>query len=233
MPRRFLSIVFASLIGALCSQSEMAFSQSAKQEPAKTEAKQVPDDKKTKEEGWKPLLKSDSLDGWQLTNFGGEGEVEVNEGVLKIGRGEPLTGITLDRKDFPTDNFELQWKARRVEGTDFFAGVTFPVGKEYCSFICGGWGGGLVGLSSINGNDASENETASFRQFKNGQWYSFRVRVDKTHITVWIDDKEALQVERANRRFSLRAEVLKSRPLGYCVFQSIVEVQDWEYRVVE
>jgi hypothetical protein len=198
-----------------------------------TTAQESENKKKDAVEKWQPLLKSDSLEGWQPTNFGGEGTVDIKNGVLRMGLGDPLTGITLDRKDFPTENFELRWKATRVEGTDFFAGVTFPVGKEYCSFICGGWGGGLVGLSSINGNDASENETASFRQFKNGKVYSFKVRVDKTHITAWIDNEEALQVERANRRFSLRAEVLKSRPLGYCVFQSVVEVTDFEYQVVE
>ncbi|MEQ1825392.1 MAG: family 16 glycoside hydrolase [Pirellula sp.] len=187
-------------------------------------------DKKAK---WKTLLEPDSLKGWEITNFGGEGTVDRSEGVLKLGIGDPLTGITLKSKDFPKENYELQWKANRVEGSDFLAGVTFPVGNEHCSFIAGGWGGGLVGLSSINGNDASENETASFHNFKNKQWYSFRVRVDKTHITAWIDDKEVAHVEREPGKFSLRAEVLKSRPLGYCAFQSVVEVKDWEYRVLE
>ena len=101
------------------------------------------------------------------------------------------------------------------------------------SLICGGWGGGLIGLSSINGNDASENETTGFHQFKNKKWYAFRVRVDKKHITVWIDDKETIQVERENNKFSLRGEVFKSKPVGYCVFQSIVDIKEWEYQAVE
>jgi hypothetical protein len=144
-----------------------------------------------------------------------------------------MTGITRLGKDFPQENYEMQWSAQRVDGSDFFAGVTFPVGKEFCSFICGGWGGGLVGISSINGNDASENETASFRDFKNKKWYHFKIRVDAIHITVWLDDEQILQVARENRRFSVRAEVMRSRPLGYCVFQSRVLVKDWQFRAIQ
>lgn len=189
--------------------------------------------KSDRKEKWIPLMEKDSLKGWDVTNFGGEGTVEIDEGVLKLGHGDPLTGVTIKNKDFPKENFELRWKASRIEGSDFLAGVTFPVGKEFCSFIAGGWGGGLVGLSSIHGSDASENETASFHNFKNKQWYAFKVRVDKTHVTAWIDDKEVARVEREPDKFSLRAEVLKSRPLGYCVFQSEVHVKDWEYRVLD
>ena len=188
---------------------------------------------KKEESKWKPLFEKDSLKGWEITNFGGEGTVEINEGVMRLDRGEPMTGVTTIRKDFPKENFEMRWKASRVDGSDFFAGVTFPVGDEFCSLICGGWGGGLVGLSSINGNDASENETTGFRQFKNKQWYAFRVRVDKKHITVWIDDEEVIKTEREGKKFSLRGEVFKSKPVGYCVFQSIVDVKEWEYQTVE
>ncbi|MBU6239738.1 MAG: DUF1080 domain-containing protein [Planctomycetes bacterium] len=185
------------------------------------------------ETAWKSLLPADGLEGWEITNFGGEGEIANKDGELVLEPGDPLTGITRLGKDFPTENYEMQWSAQRVNGSDFFAGVTFPVGKEYCSFICGGWGGGLVGISSINGNDASENETASYRNFKNGKWYRFKVRVDPTHISVWLDDEQILQVERENRRFSVRAEVMRSRPVGYCAFQSKVIVKDWKFRTIK
>jgi hypothetical protein len=166
---------------------------------------------------WKKLLPASGLEGWESTNFGGEGEVQVKEGVLTLMPGGPLTGITKLGKDFPTENFEMQWSAQRIDGSDFFVGITFPVGKEHCSLIVGGWGGGLVGISSIDGNDASENETASFRNFKNGQWY----------------DEQILEVPRQDRKFSVRAEVMRSRPLGYCSYQSKVAVKDWVYRSLE
>lgn len=200
---------------------------------AQTDGEVVQDQKKESGVKWTPLLAKDSLEGWDSTNFGGEGSVEIKDGVLMLGRGDPLTGVTSKKKDFPTDKYEMRWKAKRVDGTDFFAGVTFPIGKEHCSFICGGWGGGLVGISSINGNDASENETSSFRDFKNDKWYSFRVRVDSKVLKVWIDEEEVVSLDREGKSFSLRAEVLSSRPLGYCAFQSVTEVKEWEYRVLE
>jgi hypothetical protein len=182
---------------------------------------------------WKSLIKSDSLEGWEVTNFGGEGDVEVKDGSLILDMGDPLTGVTSKQKDFPKSNYEMRWKARRIDGSDFFAGITFPIGDEHCSFIAGGWGGGLTGISSINGNDAAENETTGFKEFKNGKWYSFRVRVDKTHVKVWLDDEELISVEREGKKFTLRAEVYKCRPVGYCVFQSKCEIKEWEYQVLE
>ncbi|MCY3006999.1 MAG: DUF1080 domain-containing protein [Planctomycetota bacterium] len=182
---------------------------------------------------WKKVLPESGLEGWEKTNFGGEGPVEIKDGVLAFMPGEPMTGVNKLGKDFPTENFEMQWSAQRIDGSDFFVGITFPVGKEHCSLIVGGWGGGLVGISSIDGNDASENETASYRNFKNGQWYEFKVRVDAKNITVWIDKEQILEVPRGERKFSVRAEVMRSRPLGYCVFQSKVAVKDWVYRSID
>lgn len=219
----------ASLCGlALCSPAIGFSTGLAQDSKPQADAKQA--DAKL---GWKKLLPEKGLDGWESTNFGGEGSSVIEGGTLTLERGEPLTGVTKLGKDFPTENYEMQWSAQRVEGSDFFAGVTFPVGKEHCSLIAGGWGGGLVGISSIDGNDASENETASYRNFKNGQWYRFKVRVDAQNITVWLDDEQILEVPRGNRKFSVRAEVMRSRPLGYCVFQSKVAVKDWVYRTLE
>lgn len=215
-----------SLIALLISFSignSSIWAQETKQESKK-------EDVKTE---WKKLLPATGLEGWESTNFGGEGEVEIKDGVLTLMPGGPLTGITKLGKDFPTENFEMEWSAQRVEGSDFFVGITFPVGKEHCSLIVGGWGGGLVGISSIDGNDASENETASFRNFKNGQWYKFKVRVDAKNITVWIDGEQILEVPRGERKFSVRAEVMRSRPLGYCAYQSKISVKDWVYRTFQ
>jgi len=233
-------MLFAPLFRNLCvavSFTVLSSHFAMAQEPSKKVIPQPPESskivQKEAESKWKPLMEKDSLKGWEITNFGGEGTAEVNEGVLRLDRGEPMTGVTTIRKDFPKENFEMRWKASRVDGSDFFAGVTFPVGDEFCSLICGGWGGGLVGLSSINNSDASENETTGFHTFKNKQWYAFRVRVDKKNVTAWIDDKEILKVEREGKKFSLRGEVFKCKPLGYCVFQSIVDVKEWEYQSVE
>ena len=231
--RNFCLAVSATALSTQFAMAQTPLKKVIPQPPANAQVETKAVESTATESKWKPLLEKDSLKGWEITNFGGEGTAEVNEGVLRLDRGEPMTGITTIRKDFPKENFEMRWKASRVDGSDFFAGVTFPVGDEFCSLICGGWGGGLVGLSSINNSDASENETTGFQSFKNKQWYAFRVRVDKKTITAWIDDKEILKVEREGKKFSLRGEVFKSKPLGYCVFQSIVDVKDWEYRIIE
>lgn len=237
---RAASIIASLSLASLCATATEGVGQDKSAPPAKPQKAAVTaqielDDAPApkKEEKWIPLLEKNSLEGWESTNFGGEGSVEIKEGVLTLGRGDPLTGVHTKKKDLPTDRYEMRWKAKRADGTDFFAGVTFPIGKDHCSFICGGWGGGLVGISSINGNDASENETSSFRDFKNGKWYSFRIRVDNKVLKAWIDDEEVVSVVREGKSFSVRAEVMSSRPLGYCAFQSVVEVKEWEYRVLD
>ncbi len=181
-------------------------------------------------DGWRKLIVSRDLEGWENTKFGGDGSYSVNEsGELIFEAGQPLTGITY-KKEFPKENFEIRWQANRLEGSDFLVGLTFPVGDEHCSFICGGWGGGLAGISSIDGNDASENQTTQFRDIKNNKWYRFVVKVDSKTITVTMDGEQIIEVPREGKSFTVRGEVRASRPLGYCVFASKVAVKDFEYR---
>jgi Domain of Unknown Function (DUF1080) len=189
-------------------------------------------DKSKEKDGWKQLLGENSLGDWSSTEFGGEAMVSVEDFVLTIEAGEPLTGITY-KKEFPKNNFEIELEAQRVEGSDFLCGLTFPVGDEHLSFIAGGWGGGVVGLSSIDGFDAAENATTQFQQFKNKQWYRFRVRVDDKKIQAWIDDKQVVDQEREGHKFSLRGEVLANRPLGYCTFQTKALVRNFRWRTIE
>src|SRR5205814_186133 len=87
---------------------------------------------------WKPLFDGASLEGWKETPFSGHGKVRVEDGAIVLGKGL-LTGITWTGK-FPTSNYEIRLEAMRVEGHDFFAGITFPVHDSFCSWINGGWG---------------------------------------------------------------------------------------------
>ena len=43
--------------------------------------------------------------------------------------------------------------------------------------VLGGWGGSLVGLSSIDGQDASRNATTTFRTFEDGRLHRARIEV--------------------------------------------------------
>src|SRR2546427_1812194 len=56
----------------------------------------------------KSLFDGNSLAGWKVTDFGGEGEVTVENGQIILRMGQPLTGITWkDAAAIPTDNFEI------------------------------------------------------------------------------------------------------------------------------
>lgn len=186
-------------------------------------------DQREDQAGWKPLLGKD-LEGWTMTDFFRPGKVSRQGDIIIFEEGTPLTGITTERKDFPTENFEIELQARRVTGNDFLCGLTFPVGKGFCTFIAGGWGGGLIGLSSVDGSDASENQTTGFHEFENGKWYKFKVSVDDQLVRGWIDGKEIFSQEREGRDFSTRIEVFACQPLGLCAFQSKVEIKDFRWR---
>ena len=93
-------------------------------------------------ENWVSLFDGKTLEGWKSTDFGGQGEVAVKDGVIILSQGQPLTGITWQKGDkLPKDNYEITLQAMKRKGDDFFCGLTFPVRKSFCSLICGGWGG--------------------------------------------------------------------------------------------
>ncbi len=79
------------------------------------------------------------LTGWEVTNFGPQGPVSVSDDQIILGMGEGCTGITW-KGDFPKVDYEVSLDAKRVEGNDFFCGLTFPAGKDPCTLIIGGWG---------------------------------------------------------------------------------------------
>ena len=105
--------------------------------------------------GWQALFDGKTLNNWQPSKFSAEGAVKVEDGRIVLDTGKNMTGITWAGAPMPTTNYEIALQAMRVEGRDFFAGITFPVDGSFCSLILGGWGGSVVGLSSINGQDAS------------------------------------------------------------------------------
>lgn len=181
--------------------------------------------------GWASLFDGQSLDGWKATAFGGEGEVSVDDGTIRMERGSELSGITW-QGEFPRENYEITLEARRVEGHDFFCGLTFPVGEEPCSFIVGGWGGGVVGLSSIDGADAAHNDTTEWKEFETGRWYRITVQVSDEAIRCSIDDEQLVDQPREGHEFSIRPEVFLSKPLGISCYGTVAAVRDLRYRLL-
>lgn len=210
------------LFGALCCclVCESATFAQSKDPAAVAETKKEKEDSKTKSDvKWTSLFDGKKLGEWKITDFGGQGEVNVEDGKIVMNMGSDMTGITWSGK-LPKENYEVSLEAMRMEGIDFFCGMTFPVGEAPCSFIVGGWGGVVVGLSSINGEDASQNETNSNMSFKNGKWYKIRVRVEPKRIQCWIDDKRVVDLDTTGKKLSIRPEVELSRPLGVACWQT-------------
>jgi len=162
---------------------------------------------------WRSLFDGKTMAGWKVPNFGGEGEVKIEEGSIVMEMGNPMSGIVCTAK-IPNMNYELILEGRRILGNDFFCTTTFPVGESPCSLVVGGWGGTVVGLSCIDFYDASDNPTTQFLDFKTNQWYRVRIRVTESKIEAWIDDEQVVNQETAGHRISIRDEVDLCRPLG-------------------
>src|SRR5262249_35776939 len=156
-----------------------------------------------------------SLKGWKVTDFAGHGDVSVDPQfrpdpkapaapALIFDMGAALTGVTSSNPP-PKAEFEVSLEAMKDDGSDSFCGLTFPAGGGHCSLIVGGWGGGVVGISSLDGMDASENETTKFLSFERNRWYRIRVRVTKDKIEAWIDQDRVINVVTTDRRISVRA----------------------------
>ena len=154
-----------------------------------------------------------SLDGWKISNFVSPGPVYVNKGEILLERGEGCTGITWTGI-YPVTDYQLSLDAKRIDGHDFFCGLTFPVNDEFCSLIVGGWGGSLVGLSCIDNRDASSNETTTWMSFTKDQWYHITVEVSKEKIKAMVDDQVVIDFSIDNHHLSIRPEVSNSIPLG-------------------
>ncbi len=178
----------------------------------------------------KALFDGKTLTGWKATEFGGEGEVTVKDGAVIMEVGNDMTGITYDRKDFPTMDYEVTLEGKKVKGSDFFCTTTFPVGDSHCSLVVGGWSGSVVGLSSLNGRDASENETRTFRDFKNGQWYRVRIRVSRERIEAWIDNERVVNLATRGKKISVRAECEPCKPFGIATWRTCGAVKDIRVR---
>lgn len=170
-----------------------------------------------------------SLKGWKETDFFGRGTVQVKDGMVVIGKGY-LTGITW-AGEFPKAGYEIRFEAARLDGSDFFAGLTFPVRDSFCTWINGGWGGSVVGLSSLDGSDASENETSTSIEFTKGRWYAFRLSVTEKRIKGWIDGELVIDADISDRRVGLRpGEIEMSAPLGFATYSTTAGVRKVEYR---
>lgn len=178
---------------------------------------------------WTSLFDGNSMAGWQSTEFGGEGEITIADGAMHFDMGSPLTGVTLTGPP-PTGSYEVEVTAARIEGTDFFCGLTFPVGEHYLTLVLGGWGGSVSGLSNLDDDDASRNLTRTLKGFQSGRDYTTLVRVSHDKVTVLLDGEPFTETQLAGKELSLRTEVDLSRPFGITSFQTRARIKTVRWR---
>jgi hypothetical protein len=170
------------------------------------------------------LFDGSSLDDWQAFDAGGSGSVEISEKEkdMIIGAGESITGVIYKKaKDLPVTNYEITLEAQRLEGVDFFCGLTFPVGslKTCATLVLGGWGGSVTGLSSIDGMDASENSTGHYRKFDDKKWYAVKLRVTPANISVWVGTEKIIDVDIEGKKIAVRAGPIEDyQPLSLTTY---------------
>lgn len=214
------TLLFGVLVGCAAAEKPVPEKPGGAKPPAATDSENPV--------AWKSLFDGKALTGWKITDFAGHGEVNVKEGRIILESGF-MTGITWTN-DLPRTNYEVSLEAMRVEGGDFFCGLTFPVGKDPCSLIVGGWGGGVVGLSSLDGEDAANNETTRYMSFQSGKWYQIRLRVTDRKIEAWIDSDKVVDVGIADKAISIRAEVEESKPFGIASYSTAAALRNLKLR---
>ena len=220
---RIRTAILASAICAIICIGCQKQSATNDTETSQKEAASQTDEQVVEEMSETSLFDGESLAGWLQTDFGGQVEAKVVDGEIVLDMGSPLAGINRNRDEkLPTSNYEISLEAKRTDGIDFFCGLTFPVQESYCTLIVAGWAGATVGLSCVDGLDASSNDTSCVMDLKDHRWYKIRLKVTDEAIVCWIDDEEVIRQELKGHEISIRPDVTACRPLGLCAFESAV-----------
>ncbi len=166
------------------------------------------------------------------TQFGGEGDVFVNEsGNMELGFGAVITGAHWGGEVPALSNYEISLDAMKLDGNDFFIALTFPVKDSFATFVVGGWGGGIVGISCVDDLNASENETMNIEGFSDDVWYKIRVKVTDDKIEAWIDDDQKVDLDLEDKKISLLpGDIELSVPIGLAAFQTRAQYRNIVWR---
>ncbi len=175
------------------------------------------------------LFDGQSMGSWKIAEFENSGNVHLSDESIVMEAGHDMTGITWPGPVMTMD-YEITLQARRLAGSDFFCGLTFPVAQSHCSFICGGWGGSLCGLSNLDHYDAANNETTTAMTFEENRWYNIRVRVSENKIEAWIDNDQKVDAITLNRKITIRYEMEPCRPLGVATWQTSGAIRNFNVR---
>jgi hypothetical protein len=183
------------------------------------------------------LFDGKSLDAWETVDIGGSGQVDLEGGCMIINMGDSLSGVIYKKAaELPATNYEITLQAKRLQGVDFFCGLTFPVGsvKRCATFIAGGWGGSVTGISSIDDLDASNNSTGTYQRYEDDRWYKIRLRVTPANLSAWVDDKQVVDVDIADKKIGMRPGPIETyAPLSLTTFATTAAIKDVRMKAIQ
>jgi hypothetical protein len=179
------------------------------------------------------LFDGKTLANWQTAEFGAHGEPYVKDESIILPVGDPMTGVTWSGGPIPKMNYEVSYECQRLDGSDFFGTLTFPVNNSFASLVVGGWGGGVCGISSLDGDDAARNSTTTYKNFENKRWYSIRLRVTPNRLEAWLGDEQIVNIDTAGKIISTRSEVDLNKPFGFSSYQSTAAIRNLKIRTVD
>lgn len=176
------------------------------------------------------LLEGKAAAQWQQAGIPDEGEIQVEKDELILKAGLPMTGAKWAgwSPDMPGTNYAITYEALRVEGEDIFGMVTFPVGshQSHATFVLGGWGGTVTGISSIDFKDANENQTRAEQRFETNRWYKVRVEVRPDDLRAWIDDRLVVNATIKGKQVGLRPGFIDHcLPFGFATYGTTGKVR--------
>ena len=197
----------------------------------------TPAPKKEETKGAVLNLFAEGVKHWKvLDDFPSNGGIEKGdeEGIFRVGTGDPLSGVRYEGpEELPVTNYEFTVESRRTKGGDFFCAITFPVNsiKTCCTFVAGGWGGALTGISSIDGMDAANNSTSTFHKYEKNAWHTFKIRVTPKELKVWQGKDAIVELELADRKISMRwGDIEYCQPFGLATYLSTGEFRNFKLR---
>lgn len=180
-----------------------------------------------------PLVGADwqAVEGWKPAKFPRQSEIKIEGRRIELPPGAPMTGVTAS-EFAPRINYEVRFEATRVKGNDFFCSLTFPYQGTHATWVNGGWGGDIVGISSVDNWDASENETRTYFNFENGRKYKFRIEVREGRIRTFIDEQMVVDLAVNGRAIGLRRGMDVTVPFTLFTYNTAAVIENVEYRVL-
>jgi hypothetical protein len=231
--RSLVSLFSVVFMGLLCSCGQDSQSAKTPQSPPVAPPPTAKPDVKEKADEWTSLFDGKSFGKWKPTDFGGAAEPKIEDGAFILPVGDTLSGVTHSGEGVPKINYEISLDAKRIDGSDFFCGLTFPVKDKNASLILGGWGGAVCGISSLDGEDASSNSTTKAIGFQNNRWYNVRMRVLENRLQAWLDEEQIVDVDTTGKDIGIRIEVSESCPLGLATYQTTGAIKNIRFRKIE